>query len=58
MHNKFNFAKTKFMKNKSLETEYEKLYSSNLKDIAKNLESFIKSKEQDYHENRSKTKED
>lgn len=58
MHNKFNFAKTITMKNNSLETEYEKLYSSNLKDIAKNLESFIKSKEQDYRENHSKIKED
>lgn len=58
MHNKLNFAKTTTMKNSSLESEYEKLYSSDLRDIAKNLESFIKSKEQNYHENRSKTKED
>jgi len=58
MHNKFNFAKTITMKNNSLESEYEKLYSSDLRDIGKNLERFIKSKEQNHQKNHLKTKED
>ena len=39
------------MNNKIYENNYEKLYASKLNDIEKNLDSFIKQKEQEYLSN-------
>jgi len=36
------------MKNKNFETHYENLYKSELKDLDKNLNNFIKQKETDF----------
>ena len=43
------------MENKNQNKFYEQLYASNLKDIEKNLDFFIKQKEEDFYNQKNKS---